>query len=227
MRILTAFLACFALAACAGPRDYRERMVRDVASPGKIVAAEIAFARMAREKGQWAAFREFATDDAVMFVPQAVVAREWLRQQNDPPAPVQWQPHEVWMSCDGSLAATRGAWQRPDGTHGYFTTLWKRQRDGEYKWVLDQGDELIEPLVEPDVISTEIADCDEVLAEMADPISNPATGFRAYAGKSRDRTLEWAASVEPDLSRQVRVYLWQNGKKRLMLESTVAAPASE
>ena len=82
----------------------------------KVVAAEIAFARAAQEKGQWTAFAEYATDDAVMFVPEPVVARDWLRRQTDPPQPVQWQTHQVWSSCDGTLAVTKGAWQRPDGT---------------------------------------------------------------------------------------------------------------
>jgi hypothetical protein len=227
LKRLAVVVVCLLLVACASPRDYRERMVRDVASPGKIVAVEIAFARMAREKGQWTAFREFATDDAVMFVPAPVVARDWLRQQKNPPVAVQWQPHMVWMSCDGSFAATKGAWQRPDGSRGYFTTLWRRQRDGDYKWVLDQGDVLDHALAEPDVIATEIADCSGELVEVANSISNPATGLRTYAGKSSDSTLEWAMMVEPDLSRLLRVYLWQDGEKRLVLESMVAAPTTE
>src|SRR5690606_22688854 len=44
-------------------REFDERIRR--ADPGKVVAAEIAFARTAQEKGQWTAFAEFAADDAV------------------------------------------------------------------------------------------------------------------------------------------------------------------
>ena len=101
--------------------DYRR------ADASAVVAAELAFARAAQEKGQWTAFAEFAADDAVMFVPEPVNAQAWLKGRANPPQAVRWQPHQVWSSCDGSLAVTKGAWQRPDGSVGYFTTVWQRQ----------------------------------------------------------------------------------------------------
>ena len=111
-----------------GPRDREEFR----ANPSAVIAAELAFARLAQEKGQWTAFLETSTEEAVMFVPQPVNARQWLRGRANPPQAVRWQPHQVWSSCDGTLAVTKGAWQRPDGTVGYFTTIWERQRDGDY-----------------------------------------------------------------------------------------------
>ena len=79
---------------------------------------ELSFARTAQEKGQWTAFAQTSTDQAVMFVPEAVNAHEWLKKRANPAEAVRWQPHEVFSSCDGSLAVTRGSWQRPDGTFG-------------------------------------------------------------------------------------------------------------
>ena len=132
------------------------------ANPSALVAMELAFNRMAQDKGQWTAFREFADEDAVMFVPQAVKARDWLKGRGDPAQAVTWQPYQVWMSCDGTLGVTKGAWQRPNGTVGYFTTIWRKQgkpgKNGEYLWVLDQGDVLPEPLPEPDFLSASVAD---------------------------------------------------------------------
>src|SRR3546814_4565755 len=46
------------------------------ANPSAFIAAELAFARLARDKWQWTAFRETAADDAVMFMPQRVLARD-------------------------------------------------------------------------------------------------------------------------------------------------------
>src|SRR5690348_1893902 len=46
-----------------------------VANPADVVAAEQSFARAVQEKGQWTAFNEYAADNAVMFVPEAVKAR--------------------------------------------------------------------------------------------------------------------------------------------------------
>ena len=76
--------------------------------PSSVIAAEIAFNRLAQQKGQWTAFRETAADDAVMFVPQRVVAKDWLKKQADPPASVSWSPSIVYVSCDGLLAASTG-----------------------------------------------------------------------------------------------------------------------
>ena len=84
MRGFAALALAALLIGCAGtsyPRDrVRQALDRGInkASPGLIVARELAFARAAREDGQWTAFRAFAADDAVMFVPEPVNARDWL-----------------------------------------------------------------------------------------------------------------------------------------------------
>ncbi|MFZ9396782.1 MAG: hypothetical protein ACO25F_12075 [Erythrobacter sp.] len=222
-----------ALAACSsGPRQsVPDRIINRAlagapgqAQPGDVVATEIAFARLAREKGQWTAFAEYAADDGLMFVPQPVNARQWLKGRANPAEAVRWQPHEVWMSCDGSLAVTRGAWQRPDGSVGYFTTVWERQRDRSYKWVLDQGDALAEPLAEPEFIRSEVADCrsKDAIAAGANTTGDalPARG----GGTSQDGSLAYAWDVAADLSRRLSVSMIKGGKLVEVLKLEVAPP---
>lgn len=231
-RAIGAVLLAGLLASCAsgpGGSDPRERFYRSLAlraNPSAVIATELAFAREAREEGQWTAFREFAAEDAVMFVPEAVKARDWLSNRADPPQPVQWQPHEVWSSCDGSLSVTKGAWQRPDGSTGYFTTVWERRGrpgdDEEYRWVLDQGDTLAEPLPEPDIIRTTVADCGAGALPVA-AASGPG-GTSAGSGSARDRTLAYAWNVAPDLSRTVTVTMLIDGEAEDVLTAAVAAP---
>jgi ketosteroid isomerase-like protein len=175
------------------------------ANPSQIVAAEIAFNRAAPVEGQWTAFAEFAADDAVMFVPQPVNAKEWLKGRADPPKSVTWQPHQVWMSCDGSLAASRGAWQRPDGSTGYFTTVWQRQEKGGYKWVMDQGDALPAPEPAPEMIAAKVADCREKPAVR--PVVQLVDGD-VREGVARDGTLAWHVWVRPDGKRRVSIDWW-------------------
>ena len=99
--LLLPALALSLLAGCAGdPNDVRNRPLGP--NPSAFVAAEIGFARLAQEKGQWTAFRETSHPDAVMFVPQRVKARDWLKTQKDPAEAVKWQPHAVYVSCDGN-----------------------------------------------------------------------------------------------------------------------------
>ena len=96
MKALSAALvASLLLTACAtgpGPETRREFYERRVlrANPSKVIATELAFARTAQEKGQWTAFAEFATDDATMFVPEPVNAKDWLKRQVNPPRAVAW-----------------------------------------------------------------------------------------------------------------------------------------
>lgn len=130
------------------------------ANSSAVIAAELAFNQLAQQKGQWTAFIETSTPEAEMFVPQRVKAHEWLKGQANPPQSVTWQPHEVWSSCDGTYALTRGAWQRPDNSFGYFTTLWQRQpKKGDYKWLIDQGNVTPAQIAAPDMITGLVADC--------------------------------------------------------------------
>ncbi|MFM5892889.1 MAG: hypothetical protein ACKOQM_00430 [Novosphingobium sp.] len=230
-------LALAVLGLIAGPAAAQRRPDKDArngngnANPSAVIAAEIAFAKLAQEKGQWTAFRSTATKDAVMFVPQMAYAQAFLKDRADPPAAVKWQPHQVWSSCDGSLAVTRGAWQRADGSTGYFTTVWQRQKNLSYKWVLDQGDSMPFPLDEPEMIAAKVADCPagyrpERAAKPKDFKGNlPALDPAHRNGASLDGTLNWDVTVQPDGARHFVVSLMSDGKVQTVQDLQVEAPA--
>ena len=228
---LLAGAAVAMLAAPAGAEKRRRPAGPGTANPSELIATEIAFARAAREDGQWTAFRKFADDEAVMFVPQPVMAKDWLKGQQDPAQPVQWEPYQVWMSCDGTLGVTKGAWHRPDGSVGYFTTIWKQQKKGEYRWVLDQGDALSEPLVKPDWLSASVADCPQrgsgppPHSGNEDREKRREAGMTGY-GQADDGTLRWSYKVSPDKSRVLSVYLRKSGSMNEVLSSSVAGQAN-
>ena len=124
-----------ALAACApGSQRFREGDLRPAANPGQVIATERAFARMAREKGTWTAFRRYATDDALWPSPGLVGVQQSLKDTPDPAQPVIWGPDAAWSSCDGSLAVTTGEAMFPSGRKSRFLTVWQRQSDGEIVW---------------------------------------------------------------------------------------------
>ena len=210
--------ALLALAGCAtappAPRTPAERALgahakRALADPGKVVGTEIAFARMAQDEGLWTAFREYAAEDAVMFMPQATSAQTWLKGRNDPPEPIRWQPHQVWSSCDGSLAVSTGAAQYPDGSHGYFVTVWKRQADGAYRWIMDTGGTLDEPWEAPEFIDAQVASCDP-LAPMAATVDE--AGGTSYAYASNDRTLRAGVRLDPWCGRIVTASVFRGNE---------------
>ncbi|HVR90547.1 MAG TPA: hypothetical protein VHG29_05585 [Novosphingobium sp.] len=210
-------LLALALTACAGGDRMDRRGLRPTANPSAVIAAELAFAQLAQDKGQWTAFRDTATSDAVMFVPQTIRAQDFLKGRANPPVAVKWQPHQIWSSCDGSIAVTRGAWQRPNGT-GYFTTVWQRQRDGGYKWVLDQGEPLAMALDAPEMIAAKVAECKPRPAPSAALLPDRRTG------QSDDGTLIWEARVDAQCGRTLRVALWDGTKLNDVFSATVEAP---
>src|SRR3954468_3201408 len=86
------------------------------------VDAEHAFARDAKRIGQWSAFRKWADTDAVMFTPQAVWAKTFLKSLKNPPGSISWRPTQSFVSCDGRTAVNTGPWFTQDSRlAGYFT----------------------------------------------------------------------------------------------------------
>lgn len=238
MRIFAATGIALLLVGCAaggGRLSDRERYDRvmgsPVANPSAVVQAELAFARLAQEKGQWTAFRETATDDAIMFTPDLVNAQQWLKGKTDPVQAVTWQPHHIYMSCDGSMAVSTGAWQNAEGEAGHFTTIWQQQdfsqrrqnRKIEWKWVFDDGQPLDKPLAEPDYVETEVASC-----KAKTPTGFPPTGLtdKGKTGASADRSLIWNAAFADDGSRIVFVDLAQDdGSFKRVHEYKIPVPA--
>ena len=226
---LSIALLALSTAATAAPRQ----TLRPTANPGGVIAAEIGFAALAQEKGQWTAFRTTAAKGAKMFAPQPVLVADYLKNRKDPPVAVKWQPHMVWSSCDGSIAVTRGAWQRPDSV-GYFITVWQRQKDGQYKWVLDQGDALTQPLAEPDAIDGVVADCPapghrgDHKDDLRDAKGKPLTGPQAFAdplsASANDGSLTWATTVDTAGARDFTLRLRKDGAMQEVLHATVKAP---
>lgn len=176
------------------------------AAPQTPIEAERAFDKLAAKDGQWTAFRATASADAMLFVPQPVKAQDWLKDKSDPPKTVRWQPAESYLSCDGSLAVNTGPWQRPNGTTGYFTTVWRREGRG-WKWVLDHGDALDTPRKAPKKARARKASCHKVPGQSFN-IAAPQVGGGSGAGQSHDGTLAFDWRVEPDGARVVKVRIW-------------------
>ncbi|MGI9361901.1 MAG: hypothetical protein ACR2O7_10130 [Parasphingorhabdus sp.] len=213
----------------------RERFLRvagkPVVNPSDIVRAELAFARLAREKGQWTAFRETAAPDALMFTPELVSAQVWLRNKADPAQATDWQTHKIFMSCDGSMGVSTGAWQGASGSVGYFTTIWTKQdaeirrergKEIEWKWIFDHGVPLDEPLPEPDYVTTQVATCSKTPLPAA---ASAPSGDNQKSGYSGDGTMFWSAESSADKSRSLVVKMWDGSAWEDIIFDDVEAPA--
>lgn len=112
----------------------------------KLVDAEHAFARFAAEKGTKAAFLANMTPDALIFSPDKANALEYWTARQSNASLLSWAPNYADISANGILGYTTGNWEfRAKGKNdqpsafGDFITIWLRQPDGKYKWVVDIG----------------------------------------------------------------------------------------
>ena len=185
--------------------------------------AERAFAAAAQSDGQWTAFRRFAAEDATMFTPQPVRAQDFLKDRKDPAKAIDWWPTASYVSCDGSLAVNTGGWKRPDGAVGYFSTVWMRQKNGGWKWIVDGGDALKVARIQPKIVKPKPASCKgkpEIDRGGFVLVGDGSDDFIA----ARDETLMSGWKVEKDGSRSFFASIWTGRRWLQVIDDTIAAP---
>lgn len=111
------------------------------AGSGEIVAAERGFAAMAQTQGLGPAFTFWSAEDAVIFAPRPAPAKATYA------APgyrfgghLMWWPAYVGIARSGDLGFSTGPFDYERGqAHGWYFSVWRREADGRWRWVLDHG----------------------------------------------------------------------------------------
>jgi ketosteroid isomerase-like protein len=119
----------------------------------ELAAMEDAFCAMAAQKGLLAAFQHFAAPDVAFLDtdprkfrgPDAV--RERMAAADQPGVKLTWSASFTDVSDDGTLGYNYGRYESrrpgPGGAEvvrtGWFLTIWKRQPDGTWRYVMDHG----------------------------------------------------------------------------------------
>jgi ketosteroid isomerase-like protein len=133
-----------------------------------VTATDREFAQAALESGMRTAYDRFLADDAVLFRPLAVLARDWLGTHEPATGQLEWTPALAETACDSSLAVTLGTWSytakdsRVADT-GQYLTVWRLNEAGAWRIVLDQSISL--PSM-PAVALATSASCDETSSSL-------------------------------------------------------------
>lgn len=142
MQKLSIFVLSFALAAGASFAQTIDRQ----AALDAMVAAEHGFAKMAAEKGTREAFLAYLADDSILFGPELMAGKELWKNRPASPALLSWSPVHAEVSLAGDLGYSTGPWELrargkddPQVAYGHFVTVWKKQRDGSWKALIDLG----------------------------------------------------------------------------------------
>ncbi len=117
----------------------------------QVIKTEFDFKVMAQSKGIQEAFYTFADSNAVIkrdndsLIQGKEAIKTFFNNPKYKKAAVTWKPDFVSVSKDGTLAYTYGkyVWTSTDSLgnkkdfKGRFHTVWKKQKDGSWKYVWD------------------------------------------------------------------------------------------
>jgi ketosteroid isomerase-like protein len=138
-------------ASCNKPIDHKQA-VRE------LLAVDLKFAEKSMAVGSHSAFLEYIDDSCVLLRPKKmpVVGREKIAEMFSSPDTsftLNWTPSFAEVSESNDLGYTYGIYtvqmDSPDGSavtkQGTYVTIWKKNKKGEWKFVLDTGNQGIGP----------------------------------------------------------------------------------
>ena len=107
------------------------------------------FSELSAKQGMEKAFIEYMDSDGILLRPNhppivGADAIQYLTDQNDSSYTLTWVPSQVHVSGAGDLGYSYGIYnlQLHDTTlQGTYLSIWKKQKDGKWKFVLDTGNE--------------------------------------------------------------------------------------
>lgn len=109
------------------------------------------FSKLSEEKGMKTAFIDFIDSNGVLLRPNRLPiagadAIDYLIQQNDSDYTLTWEPRNGAVAKSGELGYTYGIYALRPSTkdtviYGTYVSIWKKEKNGNWKFVLDSGNE--------------------------------------------------------------------------------------
>ncbi|MEO5648249.1 MAG: hypothetical protein ABIQ56_07780, partial [Chitinophagaceae bacterium] len=102
-----------------------------------------------RKSGMKKAFLEYIEDEGILLRPNHMPiigadAIDFLSQVNDSSFTLTWEPKGSDVATSADLGFTYGVYkleQADTVLYGTYVSIWKKQKDGKWKWVLDTGND--------------------------------------------------------------------------------------
>ncbi|MCH7691406.1 MAG: DUF4440 domain-containing protein [candidate division Zixibacteria bacterium] len=118
----------------------------------KLIEVDREFSQMSSEHGIAKAFVNYAADSAIILsenrlpiVGRTAIGDMWADVQEG--AQLIWEPDFADIAASGELGYTIGHWTysvtdssgETQSSKGRYVTIWKKQADGNWKYVFDSG----------------------------------------------------------------------------------------
>ena len=118
-----------------------------------VIQTDLAFSKLSSDSGYQKAFTAYAANNMIRLNPRqyATFGRDQLiedfkKEGDDTSFSLTWKPLHVEISDAGDLASAFGDWQiktklngKDTILYGNYITVWKKQADGQWKFILDGG----------------------------------------------------------------------------------------
>lgn len=108
-----------------------------------LINAERAFAKKSMDTNPKEAFLAFIADDGVLFNPDPVSGKESWQKRPVPDYTLDWWPTYSDISRSADLGWNTGPYvivlKDRKKLYGYFSTVWRKQGDGTWRFVTDLG----------------------------------------------------------------------------------------
>jgi ketosteroid isomerase-like protein len=128
-----------------------------------MVESERKFYQTGQEKGTRAAFLAFLANDAIVFRPGPVNGQESWGKRPENGFDLIWEPTFAAIARSADFGYTTGPakWRANKKEekflgYGQFVSIWKKQKDGSWKVMLDCGIENPEPTGKPEALHMSI-----------------------------------------------------------------------
>lgn len=143
------FFSCTQKQATPGPDLVDEKMA--------LLNTDRAFSDLSVKSGMKAAFIEYIDSNGVLLRGNHMPiiganAIDFLIAQNDTGFVMNWQPQHAVVAKAADMGYTYGIYAlHPNSVdtvlYGTYVSIWKKQHDGKWKFVLDSGNEGIDSLI--------------------------------------------------------------------------------
>ncbi|MEP6926012.1 MAG: DUF4440 domain-containing protein, partial [Ginsengibacter sp.] len=124
----------------------RTNLVKNI-SPDEIIKADEAFSEMSHKAGMKKAFIEYIDNEGILLRPNhppiaGADAIDFLSQANDSSYILTWKPGGGEIASSADMGYTYGIYNlemKDTILQGTYVSIWKKQKDGKWKFVLDSG----------------------------------------------------------------------------------------
>ena len=154
-------ISTFLFFSCGHSKADIEKMKKE------LINTDIAFSNYSEKNGMNDAFINFVADDGVLLRPYSkpIVGKENVttllnknkskNKKKNLNVVLKWEPQCADIAASGDLGYTYGIYTlivstndgQSESEYGTYVTIWKKDKDGKWKYALDTGNEGIEPPV--------------------------------------------------------------------------------